>query len=825
MQRDSKRTGRDYAGPRRGPDRTRLRYAAFVLVALGTLILTVWSATVLRTGAPMLGIELVGPGHVYQVQDEPARSAGLAVGDQVVLIDGIPLRNRVRIAGEKRVGDAVTVTYLRDATLREARIVLAPLAGEEYVVTLERLLLALLFWLIATGIWMLRPGEVPAQRFFLFSHLMAAYLSVETLDLVLAPASIGSDLLRLLIVPTLAHFLVLFPTPLPAPWHRRFVRTIYGLVFVLATLYVANAAAPSTIVSSLTYWDAARFLDIAILISALVVLLLPDRKGSITALRRRRAVVFGIVVGVLPTLVLTLVSRSVLGYPLLDYVWTFPFVAIIPISFAVAVYAGELGQFDWFINRTLVYVLLTMGLLAAYGAAFFGLSRFLSASPTWVYTLAGTALALIAGVLFRPVRNTLQRWVDRLFYGGWYDYRTFVEKATSELSRVSDRDALLDRLQAVCNGMRRHEIGIFMRQEDHFVLARCAAGLSDEQQQVRLPIHGALASHLRALGRPASSNDLREILSADGAEASAALDAFAAHQWVPMVSKDVLRGIMVVRDDRDDRMQSEDIAILRTLSRQAAVACENVALLDSLRERLEEVQHMNEELLEVRNRLTHGREQERLHLARELHDGPVQDVYAIMHRVEGLLADPAGSTHAKSAQLGAALAAVAETLRGICMRLRPPLLNDLGLEAALSACVEDFQEAHPQIRVTLQVSPGTQTFPDPLATTLYRIAQEAINNVAHHADAKTVFIRLEADAEQTLLYIRDDGTGFVVPERLVEMGRNGHLGLLGMRERAEAAGGRLRIESAPGKGTTIRVVVPALSIAEPAPTHASPPAA
>src|SRR5690606_31120183 len=101
-----------------------------------------------------------------------------------------------------------------------------------------------------------------------------------------------------------------------------------------------------------------------------------------------------------------------------------------------------------------------------------------------------------------------------------------------------------------------------------------------------------------------------------------------------MVSKDVLRGIIVIRDDAEQGLPREDLAILSTLSRQVAVACENVALLESLRERLAQVQHMNDELREIRFRLSEGREQERLHLARELHDGPVQDLYAVMHQVE-----------------------------------------------------------------------------------------------------------------------------------------------------------------------------------------------
>src|SRR5690606_29885173 len=217
-----------------------------------------------------------------------------------------------------------------------------------------------------------------------------------------------------------------------------------------------------------------------------------------------------------------------------------------------------------------------------------------------------------------------------------------------------------------------------------------------------------------------------------------ALATFHVHRWIPMVSKDTLRGIILVREDDEHELPPEDLAILSTLSRQAAVACENLALLDSLRERLTQVQHMNDELREIRFRLGEGREQERLHLARELHDGPVQDLYAVMHRVESL-EDP-DATHSREAVavLRAELAGVADTLRQICSELRPPLLTDFGLEAAVRELVGEFQEDHPDLRVSLQVATGDRDVPEPVRSALYRICQEALRNVAQHADATSV---------------------------------------------------------------------------------------
>src|SRR5690606_21436494 len=119
-------------------------------------------------------------------------------------------------------------------------------------------------------------------------------------------------------------------------------------------------------------------------------------------------------------------------------------------------------------NRSLVYVFLTTVLFAAYGAAFFVLSRYLTTGPAWAFALSGTAIAITAGALFQPFRTRLQRRVDRLFYGGWYGYRTFIESATSDLSRVDDQETLLERLHAACMAMRRHEFAILMPRQDRF---------------------------------------------------------------------------------------------------------------------------------------------------------------------------------------------------------------------------------------------------------------------------------------------------------------------------------------------------------------------
>jgi signal transduction histidine kinase len=106
--------------------------------------------------------------------------------------------------------------------------------------------------------------------------------------------------------------------------------------------------------------------------------------------------------------------------------------------------------------------------------------------------------------------------------------------------------------------------------------------------------------------------------------------------------------------------------------------------------------------------------------------------------------------------------------------------------------------------------PDGQALPEQVRLALFRIYQQALNNVVRHAQASLVSIRFELDAQQTLLQIQDDGRGFEVPKRWIELVRRGHLGLVGIVERAEAIGGRLEVVSTPGEGSLVRVVVPRL---------------
>jgi len=229
-----------------------------------------------------------------------------------------------------------------------------------------------------------------------------------------------------------------------------------------------------------------------------------------------------------------------------------------------------------------------------------------------------------------------------------------------------------------------------------------------------------------------------------------------------------------------------------------------VSVIRNIAERKE----MEAELAEVQRRLTDSREAERLHLAQELHDGPIQDLYGISYRLAELAPILPGEAGLEQmAAIQATLQRVVRTLRAMSVELRPPALAPFGLEKAIRSHVEEFQQAHPDLGVQLDLAADGQALPEPARLALFRIYQQALNNVVRHAEASVVTIRLRLEPQQVTLEIQDNGHGFRMPPRRIMLVRQGHLGLAGIAERVESIGGRLDIVSTSGEGTLIRVVV------------------
>ncbi|MGO9342962.1 MAG: ATP-binding protein [Acidimicrobiales bacterium] len=215
-------------------------------------------------------------------------------------------------------------------------------------------------------------------------------------------------------------------------------------------------------------------------------------------------------------------------------------------------------------------------------------------------------------------------------------------------------------------------------------------------------------------------------------------------------------------------------------------------------------------------RVLNAQEEERRHIAQELHDGPLQALVYLCRRIDEVGSRAAREEHAETlngsdgARTDVAaeleeLRHLAESLigeiRGISRGLRPSVLDDLGLVAATRRLLDDLEQ-RTGIDTTLGITGNERRLPTPIELALFRVAQEAISNAELHAGPGRVAVGMSFEPNGVRLLVSDDGEGFEQHEGAASAGR-GSLGLVGMRERLHLVGGRVEVHSSPGRGTTV----------------------
>jgi signal transduction histidine kinase len=224
---------------------------------------------------------------------------------------------------------------------------------------------------------------------------------------------------------------------------------------------------------------------------------------------------------------------------------------------------------------------------------------------------------------------------------------------------------------------------------------------------------------------------------------------------------------------------------------------------------LEKSQQMQEELRHLSRQLLSVQEEERRKISRELHDVIAQTLTSINVRLAGLTAESTTTTaqlHKQIASTQRLVEKSVDIVHRFARELRPTLLDDLGLIPALEAFLKGFMD-DTGIRASLRVFAAIEETSGTLRTMLYRVAQEALTNVARHAKASQVEVSIEALGGHIRMQITDDGQGFAINGNSSAKKHN-RLGLLGMRERVEMLGGTFAVASVPGQATTVRVDVP-----------------
>ncbi|MBI4770990.1 MAG: sensor histidine kinase, partial [Chloroflexi bacterium] len=230
---------------------------------------------------------------------------------------------------------------------------------------------------------------------------------------------------------------------------------------------------------------------------------------------------------------------------------------------------------------------------------------------------------------------------------------------------------------------------------------------------------------------------------------------------------------------------------------QAVIALQNAQLFRGLAREKERIVEVEEEA--------------RKKLARDLHDGPTQAIAAIAMRTNytrRLMERDTGAAVAELFTIEDLARRTTKEIRHMLFTLRPLILESQGLEAALRQLAAKMYETHEQ-KVKVETHPGaTENLEMGKQGVIFYIAEEAANNARKHAEAEMIWLRLRQKDDIFSLEVEDNGVGFNVGKVDASYDQRGSLGMVNMRERAELVGGVLKVESAEGKGTRIRVYVP-----------------
>jgi PAS domain S-box-containing protein len=223
-----------------------------------------------------------------------------------------------------------------------------------------------------------------------------------------------------------------------------------------------------------------------------------------------------------------------------------------------------------------------------------------------------------------------------------------------------------------------------------------------------------------------------------------------------------------------------------------------------------EDKRMEENLRFYLHQVTKAQEEERKRIARELHDETAQELVALSRQLDSLTSMSGEVPELDIKLLEGIRAQVDKTLEGVrrfSQDLRPSVIDDLGLLPALDWLVSDLEERF-DIAIGMAVLGPEHRFSPEVELVLFRIAQEALRNVWRHSGASRAWVTVEFGDDKTTLSVTDNGKGFEVPRSMADPANVGKLGLAGMEERARLVGGKLTLESEPGKGTTVTVEVP-----------------
>lgn len=367
----------------------------------------------------------------------------------------------------------------------------------------------------------------------------------------------------------------------------------------------------------------------------------------------------------------------------------------------------------------------------------------------------------------------------------------------AELS-AKNLDALLQRVLEISSEMFGASLGVILLkdQEQHLLRVRAQVGFGDDLNDPSLAIAmgQGFSGKIAESGEPAVLADLE---SSHGVLHSRIQGRAKALWGVPLKAREFVIGVLLIGFSRSRQWLPTERDLLKAIADRSALAIDRAGMNDALRER-------EARIAELSGHLLRAQEEERKRISRELHDETGQALMVIrlyLGMLEGSVTTR--SSRAKIREMLDVVDRTIEGIRRIIGRLSPLVLQELGLIAAVRKEAKDLAKST-GVKARVNLASDFGRLPGALETAIYRVVQEALHNVAKHADAASVVIEMFREGDRVRLTIEDDGVGIASKPNQARQ----TFGVSGMRERISTLGGKMTIISSPGHGTRIEVDAP-----------------
>jgi two-component system NtrC family sensor kinase len=578
--------------------------APFVVavLVLGFILLTAFNLI----GYPDDGIDSLSvAGQIISLQPTGPALGRLAPGDTILSIDGHLWQGNFFSYADlgKKSGQPVDFEILRDGENQSTQIVLAPPSFGLILNRLVSILVALIFWLMGVGVEAFKPsgkGSGSTSMWFLTSALTLTAGAASTMGS--AWASILFTALVWILGPLSVQFHMYFPQPIAWKGKQVLLVALYSIALLgVVPLLFVGASSLGMLSWYPTLSSIGRlFLSLSLLI-VVGLLYYSYRNSSTPGVRGKvRLVLLGGALVAVPFVVFTILPETLIRQTLIPYSAAFLLLGILPLTYGYAIFRLRLIEIDEKINRGATFILVYSFLGSFYLVLYAVLNRFLP-NGLAMAPLVNTILIMVLASLFLPLRQRVQRQVDRVFYGSWYDYRAGVKLITDNLGQITDLNSLARTVcERLVNTLRLEEAVVFLRDPrgDFSVVEVCFSQTERQHAKLEFPfLPRSSLTYLLKIGVVERVTLLQALsqISLTPQELQL-LQTEQIHLWVPVIGHGQIQGLLALGPKLGgDVFSADDMDILRVVVQQVGPVVENIHLLTDLKSYASELEKRVEE--------------------------------------------------------------------------------------------------------------------------------------------------------------------------------------------------------------------------------------